>query len=262
MGSINPVFILPGAIARQPQQLADQLVGSLTLGSGQFCTNPGLVFMITSEETKEFIGTVSKKMAEAQAGVLLNAQIENGLDQAVSRTLAKVDVVRLTGGERISGGRYSYPNTVMQTSTAAFRADPDLQEEHFGPVVLFVLAESADDLLQTINFMHGNLTASVHAAADELQLAGELFEQLQDKAGRLLLNGFPTGVEVVYAMQHGGPYPATTAPRTTSVGMTAIKRFLRPVAFQGFPDSLLPPALQSGNPLGIWRIVDEKYTNA
>ena len=262
MGSINPVIILPGAIFEEPQELADQLVGSLTLGSGQFCTNPGLVFMIASEETKEFIGAVSNKMAEAEAGVLLNAQIELGLDRAVSRTLAKADVVCLAGGASISDGPYSYPNTVMQTSAAAFRADPDLQEEHFGPVVLFVLADSEEDLLHTIDFLQGDLTASVHAAADEPKLASELFERLQHKAGRLILNGFPTGVEVVYAMQHGGPYPATTAPHTTSVGMTAIKRFMRPVAFQGLPDSLLPPALQDENPLGIWRIVDEKYTNS
>jgi len=260
MGSINPVIMLPGALAGQPKRLADSLVGSLTLGSGQFCTNPGVILVIDSPDARAFIGDVSLKMAAAQSGVLLNAQIEYGIDLAVSKTLEKDSVVYLTGGKKISGESFCYANTVMQTSSAAFRSDPELQDEHFGPVTLFVVAESKEDLLHTIDTLEGNLTATVHAAENELEFAGALFERLQHKAGRLILNSFPTGVEVVHAMQHGGPYPATTAPGTTSVGMTAVKRFLRPVAFQGMPDQLLPQALHDDNPLGIWRIVDEQVT--
>ncbi len=261
MGSVNPVIILPEAIANQPQELAANLVSSLTLGSGQFCTNPGLILVIDGPETRRFIHAVADKMAEAQAGVLLNAQIEQGVELAVSKTLEKAAVSRLTGGEVISGTPFCYANTVMQTSAKAFRADPELQEEHFGPVTLFVVADSTKDLIVTVDALHGNLTATVHAADLELELAGELFDRLTCKAGRLILNAFPTGVEVVNAMQHGGPYPATTAPGTTSVGLTAVKRFMRPVAYQGFPDDLLPPALQDNNPLKIWRIVDEQVTN-
>jgi 2,5-dioxopentanoate dehydrogenase len=260
MGSINPVVILPGAVAAHPQELADELVGSLTLGSGQFCTNPGLILVVDGPESRAFIAEVSAQMAAKEAGVLLNEHIEHGLDIAVSKTLEKEAIIHLTGGRIPNGSSFCFANTVMQTSAAVFRAEPDLQEEHFGPVTLFVVAESTADLLHTVGHLQGNLTATVHAADKELELAWQLFEQLKEKAGRLILNGFPTGVEVVYAMQHGGPYPATTAPGTTSVGMTAVKRFLRPVAYQNLPDHLLPPALQDGNPLGIWRIVDGEYT--
>jgi NADP-dependent aldehyde dehydrogenase len=261
MGSINPVFILPGAIASRPQELADKLVGSLILGSGQFCTNPGLILVIDNPESENFIQLVTGKMAEAQAGVLLNEHIERGLDLAVGRTMEKESITLLTGGEMISGSPICYANTVMQTSASSFRADPDLQAEHFGPVTLFVVTKSEEDLIQTADFLEGNLTATIHATDDELELTGLLFDRLKHKAGRLILNGFPTGVEVTYAMQHGGPYPATTAPGTTSVGMMAIKRFLRPVAYQGLPDQLLPEALHDHNPLGIWRIVDEQFTS-
>ena len=261
MGSINPMVILPGAVAGQNGELAAKLVDSLTLGSGQFCTKPGLILVIDGPETKAFIEDVSLRMAAAQPGVLLNEQIERGVGQAVKKTLEKNAISLLTGAENVEGVPFCYANTVLQTDAAAFRADPEMQEEHFGPVTLFVVAETREELLQTVARLHGNLTATVHAANNELEFAEELFDELREKAGRLILNGYPTGVEVVYAMQHGGPYPATTAPGSTSVGMMAIKRFMRPVALQGIPDQLLPPALRKDNPLGIWRIVDEQHTN-
>ena len=149
----------------------------------------------------------------------------------------------------------------MQTSAAAIRADDRLQIEHFGPVTLFVLCDDSADLRATVNALEGNLTATVHAEAGELADIGELLHQLREKAGRVIWNGFPTGVAVVPAMQHGGPYPATTAPGTTSVGTNAIYRFMRPIAFQNVPDALLPPALQDANPLGILRLVDGVYTD-
>jgi NADP-dependent aldehyde dehydrogenase len=149
---------------------------------------------------------------------------------------------------------------VLRTDSAAFRADPALQVEHFGPVTLFVVCQSMDDLGATLEALEGNLTATVHAEPDELEAAASVLDRLREKVGRLVWNGFPTGVEVVHAMQHGGPYPATTAPHSTSVGMTAVRRFLRPVAFQNVPDALLPDALKDANPLGIWRIVDDAWT--
>lgn len=260
MGSVNPVVILQRALLSRPDTLADGLVNSATLGAGQFCTNPGVVFVVESPESRAFIVDVTEKMAGKEAGVLLNAQVEQGLQNAVNHTVHKPMVKLLTGGHFEKNAGYCYPNTVLQTTGAAFIADTELQQEHFGAVILFVLCQSQDELVQALECLEGNLTATVHAESDDLELAGPIFDRLRDKVGRLLWNGFPTGVEVVYAQQHGGPYPATTAPATTSVGMTAIKRFMRPVAFQNMPDSLLPDALKDSNPLGILRIVDNFYT--
>lgn len=260
MGSINPVVILPGAIAARGDALAEGLAASVTLGTGQFCTNPGLVFVIEGDSTRQFIESVTAKMQAAQPGVLLNPQIQRGLVNAVAGTLKHPRVTALAGGMALDGPACGYAHTVLLTDSAAFRADEQLQAEHFGPVTLFVACASADDLRATLETLHGNLTATVHADDSELDEAAAIYTILREKVGRLIWNGFPTGVEVVYAMQHGGPYPATTAPATTSVGMTAIKRFMRPVAFQNMPDALLPDALKDTNPLGIWRTVDERLT--
>jgi len=262
MGSVNPVVILPGALAARAEALADGLVGSVTLGTGQFCTNPGLVFVIDDADSRAFIERFTAKMAAAQPGVLLNPAVERGLALAVAGTLARPGVSLLTGGEPLPGPACGYAHTVLVTTAEVFRADAALQAEHFGPVTLFVRCASLPDLLTTLATLEGNLTATVHAEADDLAVARDLFDILREKAGRLIWNGFPTGVEVVHAMQHGGPYPATTASWTTSVGMMAIKRFLRPVAYQNLPDALLPDALKDANPLGIWRIIDDVMTKA
>jgi NADP-dependent aldehyde dehydrogenase len=148
----------------------------------------------------------------------------------------------------------------MQTTGAAFVAHPALQQEHFGPVTLLVFCRDAVEREQVVEALHGSLTATVQGLHEEAADAAALFALLREKAGRLIWNGFPTGVEVAGAQVHGGPYPATTAPATTSVGLTAIERFMRPVAWQGVPDALLPPALQNANPLGILRWVDGIYT--
>lgn len=260
MGSINPMVILPEALATRKSQIAEGLVHALTLGSGQFCTNPGLVFLLESAETETFIGEVAQLMDAQEPGVLLNGRIETALTATVAETTDRKGVERVVGGRAVPDGPYCYANTVLKTTAAAFAADPELQVEHFGPVTLFVVAPTFAALQEAVGSLHGNLTASIHATDEEQALASTLFRQLREKVGRLLWNGFPTGVEVVHAMQHGGPYPATTAPATTSVGMTALKRFLRPVAYQNVPDPLLPPALQDDNPLDIWRIVDGRYT--
>ncbi len=263
MGSVNPQIITQAALAQRAEAIAVGLVNSVTLGSGQFCTNPGLVLMEDSQATQAFIQSVTDKMQAAPTGVLLNAAIESGLELTVSQTKAKPDVKVLTGGERIADSDFfCYGNTVMQTTAAAIRADDRLQVEHFGPVTLFVLCQDMQDLRKTVAALEGNLTSSIHAEESEMEHIGDLLHQLRGKAGRVIWNDFPTGVAVVQAMQHGGPYPATTAPGTTSVGMTAIYRFMRPVAFQNVPDALLPPALQDANPLGIIRIVDDEYTDA
>jgi NADP-dependent aldehyde dehydrogenase len=260
MGSINPMVMLPDAIKSRGDALAEGFVGSVTLGAGQFCTNPGLVLVLDGPETGAFIEKVTALMDEKQPGVLLNAKIESGLQRAVASTASAGGVQTLVGAQVIEGDPYCYANSVLQTTAADFIENPDLQNEHFGPVTMFVVCDSLDEMRAAINALHGNLTSTIHAEASEQETARELYAHLQDKAGRLIWNGFPTGVEVVASMQHGGPYPATTAPGTTSVGMTAIKRFMRPVAWQNLPDDLLPDALKNANPLGIWRTVDDVFT--
>lgn len=260
MGSINPVVITPGALAARSDSLASGFVGSVTLGSGQFCTNPGLVFLVEDEHTATFIQQVQREMEAKAPGVLLNEQIERGLAQTVEQTVGRPSVKKLTGGEVIPGGGFCYAHTLLQTTAADFRHDAKLQAEHFGPVTLFVLCQSMQDMQEALQALHGQLTATIHAEETEVDSLGPVLDILREKAGRVLWNGFPTGVEVVYAMQHGGPYPATTAPATTSVGMTAIKRFLRPVAYQNIPSALLPDALKNDNPLGIMRIIDNIHT--
>ncbi len=260
MGSINPVILLPGALAVRAGSVAEALVASATLGSGQFCTNPGLLLVIDSPASADFIADYTARMSAKSPGVLLNAAIERGLAQVVAQTAAKEAVEVRTGGMLVEGSGCCYAHTVMQTNGAAFLADDGLQVEHFGPVTLFVVCRSLDELKACITALHGQLTATIYAEDDEAETARELYDLLREKAGRLIWNGVPTGVEVVAAQQHGGPYPATTAPATTSVGMTAIRRWLRPVAFQNLPDALLPPALQNANPLGIWRWVDGALT--
>lgn len=260
MGSVNPMVILPGALQERPDALASGFVTSVTLGAGQFCTNPGLAFLIDGPATAAFVDAVTAQMAANQPGVLLNTNIQTGLAHVVASTIEQSGVEKLTGGEIVQSSAVCYANTVLKTDSATFRQNAHLQEEHFGPVTLCVICASAEDLQDTLAVLGGNLTATIHAGESDLPLAGELVNQLRETVGRLIWNGFPTGVEVVHSMQHGGPYPATTAPGTTSVGMTAIKRFMRPVAFQDIPDALLPAALQDANPLGIWRVVDEQLT--
>ena len=257
MGSINPVVITQAALAARADSIASDLVGSITMGTGQFCTNPGLILLEESGATQDFIRAVTKKMDMAPAGVLLNEAIASGLERAVSQTKANPNIDILTGGDPVADSEaFCYRNTVMQTSAAAIRENEHLQIEHFGPATLFVTCEDMEDMRATVDALEGNLTSTVHAEEDELESIGDLLHQLREKAGRVIWNGFPTGVAVVPAMHHGGPYPATTAPGTTSVGTNAIYRFMRPIAFQNVPDALLPDPLKDANPLGISRLVD------
>ncbi len=260
MGSINPIVISPQALAVRGDDIAAGLVNSVTLGGGQFCTKPGLVFVVDDAASQAFIARVAELMDQRQPGVLLNQAVLTHLSADVERTCATGHVSERTATDAVTPEGYSFPNTVFQTTGEQFIRDESLQNEHFGPVAIFVTCPTPDVLFEAVESLHGNLTATVHSEAEETGFTGELFSRLREKAGRLIWNGFPTGVEVVYAMQHGGPYPATTAPQTTSVGMTAIKRFMRPVAFQDLPDSLLPDALQDANPLNIWRVVDNQLT--
>lgn len=256
MGSTNPTVISPQALALRGEDIAVGLVNSVTLGCGQFCTKPGLVFVVDDAASQAFIARVVELMEGRQPGVLLNQAVLAHLSAAVEHTRAKGSVSEWAASDTVASDGYRFPSTVFQTTVEQFLRDEALQNEHFGPVTMFVTCPTTDALFEAMESLHGNLTATVHSEAEETAFTSELFSRLREKAGRLLWNGFPTGVEVGYAMQHGGPYPATTAPQTTSVGVMAIKRFMRPVAYQNLPDSLLPEPLQDANPLNIWRVVN------
>jgi len=260
MGSINPVIILPDAAASRHQALVKGVVDSVTLGSGQFCTNPGLFLMIESPETAQFIHNVADAMQAQAPHILLNEDVERQLQKGMEKIAQKDTVTVLTRAQSGHEDSFCFASSVIQTTAENFLADPDLREEHFGPVTLFVLCANLDEMQHLIQQLDGTLTATIHASDSELDTVGHLLLLLREKAGRLLLNGFPTGVEVVHAMVHGGPYPVTSIPNSTSVGVTAIQRFLRPVAFQNMPDALLAAALKNANPLGIWRVVNNKHT--
>ncbi len=259
MGSINPVFILPGALKVRGQQIAEGLVGSINLGVGQFCTNPGVVLSLQSDEAENFQQQVSRLMEKASAGAMLNESIQKGYREGTQKFSQMEGVTVLAQGHPSDVAFASQPH-VFGTSAAHFINQPDLSEEVFGPSSLLVTAQDKSELLKAAEQLEGHLTATLHATEEDLREYHDLIAILERKVGRLLVNGFPTGVEVCHAMVHGGPFPATTDARTTSVGTAAIERFSRPVCYQSFPQTALPDALKDANPLGIWRLLDGQMT--
>ncbi|MBK1833138.1 aldehyde dehydrogenase (NADP(+)) [Roseibacillus ishigakijimensis] len=252
MSSVNPVFILPGALAERGQAIAEGLVGSVTLGVGQFCTSPGLVFTAGTGQ-EDFAKTVSAGMAGAAAATMLHEGIAKNYERAAGELGAQPGVTQTAAVE--ASGCQAGP-AVFQTGVADFLQNEKLSAEVFGPATLLIDCESTDDFLSAAAALEGQLTASVHGTEEDLAEAGPLLSLLSRRAGRLIVNGFPTGVDVCPSMVHGGPYPATSDGGSSSVGTRAIGRFTRSVAWQAVPESLLPPELQSANPLGIWRLVD------
>ncbi len=259
MGSTNPVFILPRALAESGAAIAAGLTKSVTLGSGQFCTNPGLTFIGRDEGNSSFMQSLQKNLEETEAQVMLTSKIQKVYEQGTNRLEKKSGLSVLASGKNSTD-----PNTTAAkfytTTVSDFLKDKDLEVENFGPSSIVVETDSKQDMLQVAKRLEGHLTATVHGTVKDLEENRELLEVLEQKVGRILLNGYPTGVEVCHAMVHGGPYPATTAPQTTSVGTKAISRFVRPICFQNYSATLLPPALQDDNPLQIWRLIDGKFT--
>ena len=260
MGSVNPVFLLPGALAERGEQIAQGLKQSITMGVGQFCTKPGVVVGLKDEATRRFVESASGLMRSAPPGAMLHAGIHSAYLAGV-KEVSKVPGVKVAAAAEAPAGMQVIP-TLFVTDGDTFLQNVRLGEELFGPSAVFVSASGREQLLQVARGLEGHLTATIHGTAADLREYPELVEILRQKVGRLIFNGFPTGVEVSPAMQHGGPYPATTDARTTSVGTAAIERFARPICYQGFPQEALPPELQDGNPRGIWRLVDSKWTNA
>ncbi|MBI1905103.1 MAG: aldehyde dehydrogenase (NADP(+)) [Rhodocyclales bacterium] len=265
MGSVNPVVVLPGALAARAAAIADGLVASLTLGNGQFCTCPGLVLALDGADYASLRARVVERVATVAAAPMLSVGIARAYADGVADMASRSGVVRIgASGERAgdADGVCSGAPVVFETTGAVLRERPEIAHEVFGPATLLVRCASADELLAIVARLDGQLTATVHAQAQELSAWPRLVPLLARKAGRVLFGGYPTGVEVSHAMVHGGPYPAASDARTTSVGSAAMLRFARPVCFQGWPDELLPPALQRANPHRLVRMMDGRVENS
>jgi NADP-dependent aldehyde dehydrogenase len=244
LGSVNPVVVLPGAAFSRPAAIATGYIGSLTLGTGQFCTNPGLLFV---PEDVGLLTAIGEAAGASAGGAMLSGRIFAGFEEAVEEAQAHRDVTELAAGEPGPGPWGATPR-VFQTTLKEFAADTAvLARERFGPAGLVVTYPSVEDLLPVLAALTGNLVGTVQVDTDspeDLDLARQAVAVLERVAGRIVCNGWPTGVAVVAAQQHGGPWPATTAPAYTSVGTAAIRRWLVPVAYQDFPPELLPAALR------------------
>ncbi|MCU7550167.1 aldehyde dehydrogenase (NADP(+)) [Chitinophagaceae bacterium LB-8] len=255
MGSTNPVFILPRILNEKGEKIAQELAASVTLGVGQFCTNPGLVFIGQTENESKFIDQLSRQVNEINAGVMLTSGIQNNYQKGIEK-LSSIDGVSILAKGKSDGEGVRGTPHVLHATAALFQQRHELEEEVFGPSTLTVTADSKEELLQVAKQLSGHLTATIQGTEEDLNEYAELVTILEQKVGRVLINGYPTGVEVCHAMVHGGPFPATTDSRTTSVGTLAIHRFTRPVCYQDFPQSLLPAELKDDNSLSIWRLVN------
>jgi NADP-dependent aldehyde dehydrogenase len=258
MSSINPVLVLPAALAARGEQIARELADSVVQGCGQFCTNPGLVIGIASPAFSLFSANLIAEIGRRPAQTMLNSGTLHSYAKGVAALHAHPGVRHLAGQPQ--EGRQALPQLFQADVRLLLEHDELLQEEVFGPTTVLVEVADQAELLKALGALGGQLTASLIAEAADLEQAAPLVALLEHKAGRLLLNGYPTGVEVCDAMVHGGPYPATSDARGTSVGSLAIERFLRPLCYQNYPDALLPDALKNANPLGIARLVDGKST--
>ncbi|WP_366185506.1 aldehyde dehydrogenase (NADP(+)) [Flavobacterium ovatum] len=260
MGSTNPVFILPEILKEKATAIASGMAVSIAQGVGQFCTNPGLAFIQKSASADEFYNQLIQNISETPAGTMLTAGIGKTYQKNIENTLALENVIELAHGKGASAANAGVA-TVFKTAIATYFKTPSLAEENFGPSQVLVEATTKEEILKAARNLEGHLTATVHGTLMDLENYKELLEILELKVGRILINGYPTGVEVCHAMVHGGPYPATTAPQSTSVGTQAIKRFVRPVCFQDYPAFLLPNALKNENPDQIMRFVDGAFSN-
>lgn len=255
MASCNPVFILPGALANGAEALAQGLFNSFTLGAGQMCTKPGIVLLSAQQQSAAFTAKLSELVTQSQPFTLLTSGISRDYARGTSHRGTQA---ALAAQAEVSEAAPACPANAQffTTNLEEFLREPELSEEIFGPDTLIVHCDSPADYLHAARALDGHLTATLLGTEEDLTGNRELIAILEQKAGRLIFNGFPTGVEVAPAMVHGGPYPSTSDARFTAVGSAAIFRFARPVCFQNFPDALLPDELRAENPLGIQRLID------
>lgn len=255
MGSMNPVVILPRAMAQRAAAIAEQLAGSATLAMGQFCTSPGLLLWLPGAGAERFVQTLREKVAATAAGPAVHPVIRAGYEQALAEVTA-LPVQVEAGGQATSPAATAVCPVLLSAAAELVRQHPRLRTEIYGPALLTVPCRSRDELLAVVQAMHGHLTGTVHGEAEDFAEFADVVAALRSRVGRLIANGVPTGVEVCAAMVHGGPYPAATDPRFSAVGITAIQRWVRPVCWQDWPHGLLPEELRDDNPRGIRRTVD------
>ncbi|MBP7476187.1 MAG: aldehyde dehydrogenase (NADP(+)) [Pyrinomonadaceae bacterium] len=251
MSSVNPTFILPSAVKERGDAIVAGLHASVTGGVGQFCTKPGLVFV--PDDATDFISNFKSQISNTSTAPLLTGGIQKSYRTANEARATETQIVANTETE-LPG--FSVNPSVFETSAVEFLNTPELNEEIFGPTTLLIRSNDDDELIKIANALEGQLTASIHGTDDDLIEYADLIAILETKVGRLIFNGFSTGVEVCPSMVHGGSYPATSDGRSTAVGTRAITRFARLVCYQNFPDAALPDELKESNPLGMWRMTD------
>lgn len=261
MGSVNPIVILPEPLSRNTDAIAEACVGSITLGAGQFCTNPGLMFGIDCLGLRHFLEKLGEGVRKVMPASMLHSGIQTAYQEKRRQALESKGVF-LAGAADNDTPNETATATIAWVTGDDFINNPKLHEEIFGPFSLMVVCRDPGQLAEALQALGGQLTCSIWGEPEDIALYPGLLELLQLKAGRVVMNGVPTGVAVVPSMMHGGPFPASTDSRFTAVGIHAVKRWVRPLAFQQFPDALLPEALKNSNSLGIWRLVNQTWTKA
>jgi NADP-dependent aldehyde dehydrogenase len=259
MGSINPVFLLPEKMKQSAKETAAQYAASITQDTGQFCTNPGLLIGVDNEDLPVFIEALSARIRELRPGTMLHPGIAKAFTEKRAAALQQKGVETVAVSDTKADVDQGTP-TIASATAEAFFNNPLLHQEVFGPYSIIIRCKDTREMTAVARHLEGQLTSTLMATENDLRAHTALVDAVQHICGRLVVNGVPTGVRVGLAMQHGGPFPATTDSRFTSVGADAIKRFVRPLCFQGWPDTLLPDALKNENPLGIWRTVNDQLT--
>jgi len=260
MGSINPVVALPSALELKGEEWAAKYAGSIMLGAGQFCTSPGLILGVKSTSLDNFIKALGTEISKLEPSCMLHPNIHSNYEKG-KKELSEQGGVNVVAENETAVAPNHARQKVLTVNGANFLKNPKLHQEVFGPFSLVVRCEDAKELSAVLNALEGQLTGTLLGNAAELNKYESVVDALKSRVGRIIFNGVPTGVEVCPSMHHGGPFPATTDSRFTSVGESAIKRWVRPISFQSWPPALLPDALKDENPLGITRIVDGKHTN-
>jgi NADP-dependent aldehyde dehydrogenase len=260
MGSVNPIVILPEYLKSHAAEFGKTLAGSVSLGAGQFCTNPGLVFVTETEGLDLFEASYQTEILNTASSTMLTAGICKNYYKLRDHAFAQDNVTQLAVSENISAGENQAQPSIGRVSGKDFIANPKLHEEVFGPFSLLIVCKDTAELLEAVTQLKGQLTSSLMAVENEVGSYPAIVQHLGKISGRFIMNGVPTGVEVCPSMHHGGPFPATADARFTSVGRHSILRFVRPRAYQGWPDSLLPDALKNANPLNILRLVNNETT--
>lgn len=259
MGSLNPTVVTDAALAARGEAIAGVLAGSVTMSTGQLCTKPGLVFVPDGEQGDSFVSTLATQIAERDLGPMLGKAMRDAFVE-LAATRGQRDGVRTLAAGEAGGAERATSAAVFEVSAGQLTRDPELLDEHFGPGVLLVRYADTDAVTSALSVIEGSLAAAIFAEATDTGTVQELLDVLRDRSGRIVFDAAPTGVAVISAMHHGGPYPATTSPLYTSIGPAAVRRFIRPVAYQGAADELLPVELRDANPLQLVRLIDGQRT--